>query len=254
MKTGSKQNTKKEIIERQKKAAALRAAELVPDGTVIGLGSGSTVAYLIEELGRRKQNGQIDIKVVTSSYESQLLAHRYGIEVLALAGVCKPALMIDGADEIDGSGNAIKGKGGAQTLEKILASLSERYILIADSSKLVDTLGQNSPVPIELIPEALEEVKIELNRLGCKSNIRYGSGKVGPVITDLGNMIVDAYFESIENPRKLARYLDGIPGLIEHGLFVNMVDQVVAGLYQNNEIKTELKNFKKTKRLSVCLK
>ena len=246
MKTELKQNTKKQIIEQQKKAAALRAADLVPDGMVVGLGSGSTAAYLIEELGRRKQNGQIDIKAVASSYESQLLSHRYGIEVLALTGVRNLAMTIDGADEIDGNGNAIKGKGGAQTLEKIVASLSERYVLITDSSKLVDTLGQNSPVPIELIPEALEGVKKRLALLGCKSNIRYGSGKVGPVITDLGNIIIDAYFESIENPPELARHLDSIPGLIGHGLFVNMVDQVVIGLYQNNEITTELKNFEKT--------
>ena len=97
MKTELKQNTKKQIIEQQKKAAALRAADLVPDGMVVGLGSGSTAAYLIEELGRRKQNGQIDIKAVASSYESQLLSHRYGIEVLALTGVRNLAMTIDGA-------------------------------------------------------------------------------------------------------------------------------------------------------------
>jgi ribose 5-phosphate isomerase A len=236
---------KEQILEQEKKAAALRAAEMVPDGVLVGLGSGSTSAYLIEELGRRKQNGQINIKAVTSSYESRFLAHRYGIEVLVLTGISSLVLAIDGADEIDRSGNAIKGKGGAQILEKILASLSERYILIADSTKLVDTLGRSSPIPIELVPEALEVVQNKLARTGCKSSIREGSGKVGPVITDLGNIIIDAYFDGIENPRRLAQYLNNIPGVLGHGLFVNMVDQAVVGLSENGVVKTELHNFKR---------
>jgi ribose 5-phosphate isomerase A len=237
----------KQMIERQKKAAALRAAEMVPDHTVIGLGSGSTVKYLIEELGRQKQKGQIDIQVVTSSYESQFLAHQYGIPVLVLTGISTLALTIDGADEIDDKGNAIKGKGGAQTLEKVLAWLSERYILIADSTKLVETLGEGAPVPIELIPEAVDLVQNQLAAIGCKSSIRTGDGKVGPVMTDLGNIIIDAYFETIEDPRRLAQYLNNIPGVLGHGLFVNMVDQAVVGVYKNGKIKTELYQYERIK-------
>jgi ribose 5-phosphate isomerase A len=238
---------KEQILEQEKKAAALRAAEMVPDGALVGLGSGSTAAYLIEELGRRKQNGQINIQAVTSSYESRFLAHRCGIEVLVLTGVNSLVLAIDGADEIDKNGNAIKGKGGAQVLEKILASLSERYVLIADSTKMVDSLGRRSPIPIELVPEALEVVRNKLARTGCKSSVREGSGKVGPVVTDLGNVIIDAYFDGIENPRRLAQYLNNIPGVLGHGLFVNMVDQAVVGISENGEVRTELHNFKRNK-------
>jgi ribose 5-phosphate isomerase A len=217
---------------------------LIPDGKVIGLGSGSTVVYLIEELGRRKQKGLIDIKAVASSYESQLLAIHNKIPVLTLACINKLAMTVDGADEIDKKGNAIKGKGGALTLEKVLASLSEQYILIVDSKKLVDTLGRSgTAVPIELIPEALELVRNKLASIGCKSSVRYGTGKVGPVITDLGNIIIDAYFENIAEPQQLAGYLNNIPGVLGHGLFVNMIDQVVIGLYQNGEIKTGIQIF-----------
>jgi ribose 5-phosphate isomerase A len=237
---------KEQILEQEKKAAALRAAEMVPDGALVGLGSGSTAAYLIEELGRRKKNGKINIRAVTSSYESRFLASQYGIEVLVLTNISSLVLAIDGADEIDKNGNAIKGRGGAQVLEKILASLSERYILIADSTKLVDNLGR-SPVPIEFVPEALEVVRNKLARTGCKSSIRQGSGKVGPVVTDLGNIIIDAYFDGIENPRRLAQYLNNIPGVVGHGLFVNMVDQAVVGFSENGAVRTELHNFKRNK-------
>jgi ribose 5-phosphate isomerase A len=247
MRTEVRQKQTQQMIEEQKKAAALRAAEMVPHQTILGLGSGSTVKYLIEELGRRKQDGQIDIQVVTSSYESQFLANQYGIPVLVLTGINKLALTIDGADEIDTQGNAIKGKGGAQTLEKVLARLSERYILIADSTKLVEALGWGAPVPIEVIPQAVDLVQDQLSAIGCKSSIRTGDGKVGPVVTDLGNMIIDAYFESIEEPGRLARYLNNITGVLGHGLFVNMVDQAVVGVYKDGVIKTELRNYKKIK-------
>ena len=241
------QRQSEQMIEEQKKAAALKAAEMIPDQTVIGLGSGSTVKYLIEELGRRRQDGQIDIQVVTSSYESQFLARRFEIPVLVLTGISKLDLTIDGADEIDTQGNAIKGKGGAQTLEKVLAWLSERYILIADSTKLVETLGRAAPVPIEVIPEAVDLVQNRLAAIGCQLSIRTGDGKVGPVMTDLGNMIIDAYFEAIKDPRGLAQYLNNFPGVLGHGLFVNGVDQAIVGVYKDGVIKTELHQYDRIK-------
>lgn len=247
MRTEVRQNQTRQMIEEQKKAAALRAAEMVPDHTIIGLGSGSTVKYLIEELGRRKQDGQIDIQVVTSSYGSQFLAQQYGIPVLVLTGISKLVLTIDGADEIDANGNAIKGRGGAQTLEKVLARLSEQYVLIADSTKLVETLGRATPVPIEVIPEAVNLVQNQLSSIGCRPNIRTNEGKVGPVMTDLGNVIIDAYFEAIEDPGRLAQYLNNITGVLGHGLFVNMVDQAVVSVYKDGVIKTELYQYERIK-------
>jgi ribose 5-phosphate isomerase A len=242
------QHEKEYTIEQEKKAAAIRAADLIPDGKVIGLGSGSTIAYLIEELGRRKQAGQIDIQAVASSYDSQLLAIQNKIPLLSLTGINKLAVTIDGADEIDKNGTAIKGKGGAHTLEKVLASLSEQFILAVDSTKLVETLGSSgASVPIELIPESLELVRNKLTSLGCKSSIRFGTGKLGPVRTDMGNIIIDAYFESIAEPQRLSDYLNNIPGVLAHGLFVNMVDQVVIGFYQNYEIKTGIQKYQRNK-------
>ncbi|MEN6385073.1 MAG: ribose-5-phosphate isomerase RpiA [Phycisphaerales bacterium] len=232
------------MLSEAKKAAAVEAFKYVKDHTIVGLGSGTTAEFFISELGERIAEQGLDIKAVATSYEAQMLAYRNNIPILNLANVDRLALAVDGADEVDQFGNAIKGKGGAQTLEKIIASISEQFIIIADQTKIVDTLGENSPVPLEVIPQALRLVIRKLEEMKCKQNIRISSGKVGPVITDLGNFIIDAKFDSIKDPEKLNRELNDIPGVVGHGLFVGMADMLIAGVLEDDKITVISKNFR----------
>jgi ribose 5-phosphate isomerase A len=236
----------KRQIENVKKAAALAACEMIEPDSVIGLGSGSTMMHLAEEIGRRNKNGH-NISVVPTSYEMMLMAKMYNIPLLIINNVTSLPLAIDGADEIDPEGNAIKGKGGAQTCEKIVASLAEQYVLIADQTKLVDRLGKNMPVPVEVLPAAMGLVRRRLESFDCEVTIRLGTGKVGPVITDYGNMILDLRFAGIDDCMMLDRRLNDIPGVVGHGLFTGIVDKAIAGFIENGKTKTKILKFKPTK-------
>lgn len=217
----------------QKKEAALKAADLVKSGQRVGLGTGSTAAYAIEELGRRKREEGLDILCVVTSYQSQTLALRYGLNILPLSAVDRLDISIDGCDEIDSEFCLIKGGGGAQTIEKIVHAMSECFIVISDSSKRVKRLGEKFAVPVEIIPSALSFVQKELLRLGSSEAIlRAAVNKDGPIITDNGNFIVDARF-FIENPLKLEHEMNSIPGVVENGIFasegVKPVISIVSG-------------------------
>lgn len=231
-------------LSQAKRAAAVAALKLVKNHSIIGLGSGSTMEFFTQELANRLKQTNENIKTVPTSYEAQFLAYKFDIPILNPQNINVIDMTIDGADEIDKNGNLIKGKGGAQLLEKIIASLSRRLIIIADQSKLVDILGISSPVPIEVMPPALSLVRRKLDSLGCTHSIRTGSGKVGPVITDLGNFIIDAKFEKIENPRKLDSDLNNIPGIAGHGLFVDMAHQALIACTRDDSIKIKIINFK----------
>jgi ribose 5-phosphate isomerase A len=236
----------KEQIAEEKRAVAMAACELIEAHSTIGLGSGTTMEFLAAELGRRNKNGD-NIKVVTTSYEMILLAKKYEIPVLNINSVSRLPLAIDGADEIDPNGNAIKGHGGAQTTEKIVASLSDQFVLIVDETKIVQTLGKNFPVPVEVLPEAMGVVMRRLDSFNCNVTIRTGTGKVGPVITDIGNIILDAKFDGIEDCRSLNHELNNIPGVICHGLFAGMVDKVITGFIENGKVQTKVRNFQHKK-------
>ncbi|HBG25522.1 MAG: ribose 5-phosphate isomerase A [Planctomycetes bacterium GWF2_41_51] len=231
-------------ISQAKRAAAVSAVKLVENHSIIGLGSGSTMEFFTQELVARIKETNDDIKAVATSYEAQFLAYKYNIPLLNLQNVDKLAMTVDGADEVDKNGDLIKGKGGAQLLEKIIASLSQRFIIIADHTKIVDSLGKNSPVPIEVLPPAIRLVQQKLGSLGCTISIRTGSGKVGPVITDLGNLIIDAKFDEIKDAHKLDSDLNNIPGVAGHGLFVNMARQVIIGFIQDAAIKVKTIDFR----------
>jgi len=216
-------------IERAKKKAALEAAQLVKDGFVIGLGSGSTVAYVIEEIGKRIRSEKLKVSGVPTSHQASLLAIKSGIPLTTLNEHSQLDLTIDGADQIDKELNLIKGMGGALTQEKIVASASKIFVVVADETKLVDKLGTNQPVPIELLPFALSTVMSEIKKMGGKPILREAKGKVGPVITDNGNFIIDANFIQISAPKELNSRLKLIPGVIETGLFIEMADVVYLG-------------------------
>ncbi len=216
-----------------KVAAAMEAVELVEDGMVIGIGSGTTVEIFLRELGRRIKEEEIDVLGVPSSYQSKLLAVEAGIALVDLIECPELDLCIDGADEVDRRLNAIKGGGGALTREKIVAYASEEVVFIVDERKVVETLSY--PVPVEVIPFSLGYVLGELRRLvkdyGSNGDvyIRQGTGKLGPVVSDNGNFILDCEFGEIEDPGELETEIKIVPGVVECGIFTNVADRVIVG-------------------------
>jgi ribose 5-phosphate isomerase A len=223
-------NPEKEFAEAAKKKAALEAVKHVKDGFVVGLGSGSTAAYAIEALGERIKRERLSILGVPTSYQAFLLAVKHGIAVTTLEEHPEINVTIDGADQVDAKLNLIKGMGGALAREKIVASASKQNIIIADESKKVRVLGENNhPVPVEVLPFAISIVKHKIEALGGKPVLREGKGKVGPVITDNGNAVIDASFGTIGNAAELEKKLKMIPGVVETGLFVNLADTAYVG-------------------------
>jgi len=221
---------KKEWIKEAKRNAALEAVKHVKDNFVIGLGSGSTAAYAIEEIGNRIKREKIRVSVVPTSYQAFMLAVKHGIPITTLEEHSILDLTIDGADQIDDELNLIKGMGGALTREKIVASTSKKLVIVADERKKVKFLGENNhPVPIEAIPFATPIVMHKIKEMGGKPFLRESNKKVGPVITDNGNIIVDVNFGLVHEPAELNHKLKGIPGVVETGLFVKMADLIYLG-------------------------
>lgn len=223
-------NLKQDWTEKAKKNAAQEAAKHVKDGFVVGLGSGSTAAYAIEEIGNKMKREGLHVLGVPTSYQAFMLAVKNGIPITTLEEHPILDLAIDGADQIDAELNLIKGMGGALAREKIVASASKKLIVIADESKTVRTLGENNhPIPVEVLPFAASLVMRKIKEFGGTPTLREGKGKVGPVTTDNGNIVIDAYFGLLRNPEELERKLKGLPGVVETGLFINMTDSVYLG-------------------------
>lgn len=221
---------KKEWIEQAKKNAALEAVKHVQDEFVVGLGSGSTAAYAIREIGNRIKRENLHVLGVPTSYQAFMLAIQCGIPITTLEEHPTLDLTIDGADQIDQELNLIKGMGGALSREKIVAFASKKLIIVADESKKVKILGENNhPVPIEALPFAAPVLMHKIKEHGGKPTLREGMGKVGPVITDNGNVIIDVDFGLIRSPAKLERELKMLPGVVETGLFVKMADVAYIG-------------------------
>ena len=222
--------------EYAKKRAALEAVKNVKDGFVIGLGSGSTVAYAISELGRRVREEDLHILGVPASYKTFLLAVECGVPVTTLNEHPELDLDIDGADQIDEELNLIKGMGGALTREKIVASASKSLIIVADESKLTASLGMSQPVPVEVMPFALPLVSDRIRRMGGKPALRERKDGSGPYVTDNGNFILDVDFGIIKDPLHLDASLKRIPGIIETGLFVEMTEKAYVGTKRDVKI------------------
>jgi len=222
-------------LESQKAAAALAAVSEVSDGMLVGLGTGSTAAYAVKEIGRRVTEGSLKIRAVATSVATDTLARSVGIDVIGFEDVSQVDLTIDGADEIDPSFNAVKGGGGALLREKVVASASKRTIIIVDSSKPVEYLGLFK-LPIEILPFAVNWVEYSLRLLDGNPKRRMRRDDT-PFLTDQGNMILDTDFGLIKNPGRLAAELDNIPGIVEHGLFLTEIDSVYIGRPEGVEIK-----------------
>ncbi|MGC3939373.1 ribose-5-phosphate isomerase RpiA [Roseobacter sp. EG26] len=220
-------------IDKAKFVSAKRAAQFVESGMRVGLGTGSTAAWLVRCLGEMVRDNGLRIKGVPTSTRTATLAREVGIEVVSLDEAKWLDITIDGADEFDGQLNLIKGGGGALLQEKIVATASDQMIVIADVGKEVETLGA-FPLPVEVIPfgwqttQALvEETLVSMDVLGRDSTLRM-NGEV-PFITDEGNHIIDLHVKRIGNARQLALVLNQMPGVVENGLFIDICDRVVVG-------------------------
>ncbi len=221
--------------KRLKEIVALEAAKMVRDGAVVGLGTGSTAALAIAELGRRIREEGLEIAGVPTSYGSAMIGRGNGIVIRSLDDVSKIDIAIDGADEVDPKKNLIKGGGGAHTREKVVDGLADLFVVIVDDSKLVKHLGQKFPVPLEVLPFAVQPVMKKLEKMGGNPVIRMGVKKDGPVITDQGNMIIDARFPEIRDPKALELELNDIPGVVENGLFVGLAHVVLVGATERGD-------------------
>ena len=217
-------------VKLMKQEVGRAAAAQVKSGTVVGLGTGSTTAFAIQFIGERLASGELtDIKGVPTSFQASVLAKQHGIPLTTLDEVDYIDVAIDGADEVDAQFNLIKGGGAAHTREKIVDGLAEKFIVVVDGSKLVDKLGSTFALPVEVLPMAVAPVTRALAGYGAKVDLRMGINKDGPVITDQGNMVLDAKFEAITDPAELEKALNNIPGVLENGLFVGVATEVLVG-------------------------
>ena len=224
------------FIQEAKKRAALEAVKHVKDNNVVGLGSGSTAAFAIIALGERVKNEHLKILGIPSSYQAFMLAVESGVAITTLDEHPQIDVNIDGADQVTSELNLIKGMGAALAREKIVAASSKLNVIIADDNKKVKVLGENNqPVPIEVLPFAIPLVKRKIVEVGGNPIVRESKGKLGPVITDNGNAIIDASFGLIKNPGELEVKLKMIPGVVETGLFVNLTD--IAYLATSNAVE-----------------
>lgn len=200
-----------------KRQAGYHAADLVEDGMVVGLGTGSTVYFMIERLSSRLKGEKLSVLGIPTSYQTAIRAREYGIPLTTLDDHPVIDIAIDGADQVDFGLRMIKGRGGAHTREKCVAAAASRFIVVIDEQKLVPRLG--GVVPVEIIPFGVRPAMNQLRGLGCLPAIREGVKKDGPVISDNGNFIIDCKFPEIENPVELEMAIAKIPGIVESGLF-----------------------------------
>lgn len=221
-----------------KKMVGIAAAGLIENGMICGIGTGSTVAFLIEELGRRTKEEKLEIIGVPTSFQSKILCQAYGIKVKDPQDCTELDLAIDGADEVDPELNVIKGGGAAHTREKIVAAMAKRFVIIVDDSKLVPCLGTAFPVPVEIIPSALSFVAAKIKGWGGESKLRMGVKKDGPVVTDNGQFVIDVKFEPGTDLRKIDAQLHQLPGVVETGLFYNLAKQVLVGSGKEMTVRT----------------
>jgi ribose 5-phosphate isomerase A len=210
-----------------KEAAGRSIAELVDDGMVVGLGTGTTVAHAIAYLGRRIVDEGLSIAGVPTSHQSLLLAVKHRVPLTTFYEHEVVDIALDGADQVDARLNLIKGGGGAHTREKIVAHAARRFCVAVDASKLAPRL--NLPVPLEVLPIACPLVQNEVSRMGASAKLRR-SEQNRVFVTDQGNLILDADFGIVNDPEKLARELSTIAGVVEHGIFVEVSEVHVARL------------------------
>ena len=213
---------KKNVIS-EKQLSAEAACDYVKDGMIVGLGTGTTAEFAVRKIGELVRDG-LSVRGIPTSNRTKELAQAEGIPLIDFSESMFIDLTIDGADEIDGNLNMIKGGGAAMLQEKIVASVSRAEIIVINRTKLVDQLGV-FPLPVEVIPFGWQVVFNQLESLNGNPDLRLNNGK--PLVTDMGNYIIDCHFRKIKNPKLLEHQLNMIPGVVENGLFINLCTKMI---------------------------
>ncbi|MGJ9459617.1 ribose-5-phosphate isomerase RpiA [Oceanobacillus sp. CF4.6] len=224
-----------EQIDLEKKLAAEASVDFIKDGMVVGLGSGSTVNWMVRKLGEKVKEG-FNIKGIPSSKKTERLALEVGVPLTDFASVDRIDIAIDGADEIDRNLNLLKGGGGSLVREKIVDVNADQFIVIVDQSKVVEELGE-FPLPIEVLQFGWEITAKKIAELGGDPVIRIKDEK--RFISDNGNYILDCKFDKISEPEELHEKLKRLTGVVETGIFTNMVDKVIIGRKDEVEVLTK---------------
>lgn len=208
-----------------KHEAAVAALSEIADGMALGLGTGSTVNHFIRELGRRARSG-LKVTAIPTSLQSERLAREAGLTIVSFREAPVLDVTVDGADEVAPDLSLIKGLGGALVREKIVATASHRLVIVVDDSKLVDQLGTRAPIPIEVVPFAVDVVIQRLTEIGGKPDLRRVAGDV-PFVSDNGNHVIDWQFGPILDPPMVERRLKSVPGIVDSGIFSDLADTVI---------------------------
>ena len=225
-----------DLQTQMKLAVAQAAVDQIQNGMILGLGSGSTAALMIEALALKIKSGEIkDVVGVTTSFQGEVLASELGIPLKSFSSVSEIDLAIDGADEVDPKFQLIKGGGACHVQEKLVAALAKKFIVVVDSSKLVEKLNLDFKLPVEVLPSAWKQVLKRLDQLGGTGNLRMAQKKAGPIVTDQGNLVLDLTFKNgIDKPELLETQINNIPGVLENGLFINLTNEVLVGQVEND--------------------
>ena len=210
-----------------KELVAHHAAKQVKNGMLVGLGTGSTANYFIQELARRRTEEGLQVTVVASSVVSTLKAQELGLPLVALEHINRLDLYVDGADEVTSDLTLLKGRGYDLVREKLLAKASDRFTVLVDQSKQVKRIGERFPVPVEVMPFAWQLVKRSLESLGGHGELRQTAGKDGLVMTSYGSLVLDMAFDAEVDSQVLDARLNAMPGVIEHGIFQNLASVVL---------------------------
>ena len=220
-----------------KKAVAEAAVNEVTSNMIVGLGSGSTAAIMIKTLANKIKAGELkNVRGVTTSFQSEVLALELGIPLIDLASVSQIDLAIDGADEVNPDYQLIKGGGACHVREKLVASKANKLLIVVDQTKIVENLNESFPLPVEVLPSAWKQVKDVLEKMDAKCKLRMAEKKAGPVVTDEGNLVLDVLFNGgIKNPKETELQINNIPGVLENGLFVDLTYKVLVGKVENNQ-------------------
>ncbi len=217
-------------VDKARLNAAAQAIRELKDGTTIGLGSGTTVLKALELAAGRIRKENLHITFVPTSYQMEIAARKLGLKIANLEEDKDLDLALDGADQVQWRTlDMVKGGGAALLREKIVDSAAKRLVIVIDERKLAKTLGGDQPIPVEIVPFAYHSTFGEIKRVSEKAVLREGAGKVGPIVTDNGNLIVDAYFRNLRRPEIVHEKLKKIPGVVETGLFLEMCDVAYVG-------------------------
>lgn len=210
-----------------KHAVAIHAAKFVKNGMLVGLGTGSTANYFIEELARRQKEEQLTVTTIASSNVSMIKAQSLGLNVIALAQVTEIDLYVDGADEITPDMTLLKGRGYDLVLEKLLAKAAKQFLVVADKSKLVARIGTNYAIPIEVMPMAWKAAKRSLEAAGGIGELRQNVAKDGLTVTSHGSLVLDMTFDKSISEQALNALINDTPGVVEHGIFYGLTNAVL---------------------------